>query len=106
MSDVNALNEKRAILQQIIKEQTHLRETLSQITRVLPAGVTFTHLSYDNSKRQITLAGEAGNARIVGIFLKSLQDSPDFQNVVLSQVRKATENKTEKAVFQITFNLT
>ena len=106
MTDVNALNEKRAILQDITKEETHLRETLSQITRVLPAGVTFTHLSYDNSKRQINIVGEAGNAKIVGIFLKSLQDSSDFQNVVLTQVRKATENKTEKAVFQIIFNLT
>ena len=106
MTDVNALNEKRAILQQITKEQTHLRETLSQITRVLPAGVTFTHLSYDNSKHQIIIAGEAGDARTVGIFLKSLQDSPDFQNVVLSHVRKAKENKIEKAVFQISFNLT
>jgi len=106
LNDVKALIEKRSILEQISKEETHIRETLSQITRALPQGVALTNLTYDNSKRQIWLAGEANDTKTVGRLLKSFEDSPNFKNTVLIEARKASVEGTQKIVFKVTFNLT
>ncbi|MFH1709642.1 MAG: type IV pilus assembly protein PilM [bacterium] len=106
LTDVKALVEKRAILEQISREETHIRETLSQITRALPAGIVLTNLKYDNSKHQIWLTGEAKTTNIVGKLLKNFEDSPNFKKTLLIEARKAVVESVQKIIFKITFNLT
>ena len=105
LTDVKALVERRLILDQIAKEETHIRETLSQITTALPSGILLTDLRYDNSKRQIWLSGEANNTKAVGTMLKSFEDSPNFKQTVLIEARKAIINNVQKVVFKVTFIL-
>jgi type IV pilus assembly protein PilM len=106
LSDVQTLIEKRTILEQISKEETHIRETLSQMTRALPAGITLTSLTYDNPKRQIWLEGAASSTRTVGRLLKNFEDSPSFKKAVLIEARKGEFEGVQKIMFKITFNLT
>jgi type IV pilus assembly protein PilM len=106
LSDVKTLVDKRTILEQISKEETHIRETLSQMTRALPAGIILTDLTYDNSKRQIWLAGIADDAKTVGRLLKDFEDSPSFKKTVLIEARKGAFEGVQKIMFKITFNLT
>ncbi len=106
LTDVKTLIDKRTILEQISKEETHIRETLSQMTRVLPAGITLTDLTYDNSQRQIWLAGAASDTNAVGRLLKNFEDSPNFKKAVLIEARKGAFEGVQKVIFKITFNLT
>jgi type IV pilus assembly protein PilM len=106
LTAVKSLIEKRTILEQISKEETHIRETLSQMTRALPSGISLISLAYDNSKRQILLIGEATDAKTVGRMMKNLEDSPNFKNTVLMEARKAVIQGVQKVVFSVSFNLT
>lgn len=106
LTAVQALIEKRTILEQISKEETHIRETLSQMTRALPSGISLTDLMYDNAKRQISLSGEAKDTKTIGRLMKSLEDSPSFRNTVLIEARKAVISGIQKIVFKVNFNLT
>jgi len=106
LTDINALIEKRTILDQISREESHVRETLSQITVALPDGIKLTDLVYDNGKHQIWLGGEADNTRSVGKLLKNLEDSSNFKRTVLIEARRAVIENVQKILFRITFNLT
>ncbi len=100
------VSDRRMILDQISKEQTHIRETLSQVTGVLPMGILLTQIQYDNSKKQIWLSGESDGTKTVGRLLKNLQDSPAFTNSTLIEARKGVVEGVEKIIFKVTFNLT
>jgi len=76
------------------------------MTQALPAGVVLTNLTYDNSKHQIWLSGEARDTKTVGRLLKNFEDSPSFKRTVLIEARKAVIQGVQKVVFKITFNLT
>jgi len=106
LSDVKELVEKRMILDQIAKEETHIRETLSQVTQVIPEGIILTSLIYDNSKKQIWLSGEAKNTKTVGRLLKNFEDSPNFKKTTLIEARKTVIESVPQIIFKITFNLT
>lgn len=106
LTDIKILVDKRTMLEQISREETHIRETLSQMTRALPAGVTLTDLVYDNSKRQIWLAGVANDTKTIGKLLRNFEDSPNFKRTALIEARKAVIEGVQKIVFKITFNLT
>ncbi len=106
LTAVKSLIEKRNIIDQISREETHIRETLSQMTRALPSGIVLTSLGYDNSRRQISLVGEAKDTRTVGILVKNFEDSPSFQNTLLIEARKAVIEGVRKVVFKITINMT
>jgi Tfp pilus assembly protein PilN len=105
LTDVKTLIEKRAILEQISKEESHIRETLSQMTRVLPSGILLTELKYDNALRQIWLSGTAKDTATVGYLLKNFEDSPAFTKTVLIEARKAVTESVPNLAFKITFNL-
>jgi type IV pilus assembly protein PilM len=105
LTDVKTLIEKRAILEQISKEETHIRETLSQMIRALPSGITLTDLRYDNAMRQIWLTGAAKDTATIGYLLKNFEDSPAFTKTVLIEARKAVKESVPELVFKITFNL-
>jgi type IV pilus assembly protein PilM len=104
--DVKSLIEKKAIMDQISRQETHLRETLSQITYVLPAGISLSDLTYDNSRRQIWITGIAPSTKTVGRLLKSFEDSPNFNSIVLFEARKTMVDGEQKILFKVTFTIT
>ncbi|MCX5727177.1 MAG: pilus assembly protein PilM, partial [Candidatus Saganbacteria bacterium] len=106
LTDIKTLVEKRTMLEQISMEETRIRETLSQMTRALPVGVILTDLVYDNSKRQIWLAGVAKDTKTIGRLLRNFEDSPNFKKTSLIEARKAVIESVPKILFKITFNLT
>jgi len=106
LADVKLLIERRTVLEQISKEESYVRETLSQMTRAFPPEVVLTDLVYDNSKRQIWLTGYAKDTTTVGKLLKNLEDSPTFKKTSLIEARKAMVKDIEKVLFKVTFNLT
>lgn len=106
LTDVKVLIERKSILEQISREETHVREMLSQVTKALPEGIVLTDLIYDNSKRQIWLNGEAKDTDTVGKLLKNFEDSPNFKNTILIEARKAVLESVPKIVFRVTFILT
>lgn len=106
LTAVKSLIEKRTIVEQISREETHIRETLSQMTRALPSGISLINLAYDNSRRQISLIGEAKDTKTVGRMMKNFEDSPSFKNTVLIEARKAIIQGVQKIVFRISLNLT
>lgn len=106
LTDVKTLVERKAILEQISKEESHVRETLSQLTRALPRGIVLTKLTYDNAKRQILLIGEAKDTNTVGRMIKNFEDSESFKQTVLIEARKASVESVQRIIFKVTVNLT
>jgi len=106
LTEVKALVERRSILEQIAREETHVREMLSQIIKALPAGILLTDLVYDNGKRQIWLSGESRDTETIGLMLKSFEDSPNFTKTILIEARKAVLENVQKILFRLTFSLT
>ncbi len=105
LSSVKELSEKRDILNRITVEETHIRETLSQVTRVIPDGILLTQLQYNNDKKQIWISGAAKDTKTVGKLLKDLQDSPFFKDTTLIEARKGSNEGLEDVEFRITFIL-
>lgn len=106
LGDIQSLVEKRTILDQISKEETHVRETLSQVTRALPANVTLTDIIYDNSNRELMIAGDADTTKTVGITLKNFQDSPSFTDTTLIEARKGMVDGRPRIYFKMSVHLT
>ncbi len=106
LRDLKVLSERRAIIEKISKEETRVREILSNLGATIPAGISLLELDYINSKRSMNIRGESLNTTLVGIFLKNLEDSPYFSNVVLHETRKGREEEGQtKALFIISFKV-
>jgi type IV pilus assembly protein PilM len=101
--DVKSLIEKRGVMDQISKQETHLHETLSQITYVLPVGISLSDLTYDNARQQIWITGVAASTKTVGRLLKSFEDSLNFRQIVLIEARKTVVDGVQKVLFKVTF---
>jgi hypothetical protein len=106
LQDIKTLAEKRQMADQISKEETQVRETLSQITGILPSGITLIDLSYDNTQRRVLITGQAGSASQVGKMIKNFEDSPNFKKTVLIEARKTVVDGNPRVLFKISFILT
>jgi type IV pilus assembly protein PilM len=106
LADVKALVERKTILEEIAKEESKIKDTLAQLTAVLPKGVILTELMYDNSKHQLWISGIAPNTKTVGQLVKDIEASPNFNSTILIEARKAVVDGVSKANFKITFALT
>lgn len=87
LQDLRSLAERKDIIDKISKEETKLRETLSLFNTTIPQGIELSQLSYDNGSRRINISGTATAPKLVGKFLRSIEDSPDFSNATLIESR-------------------
>ena len=103
LQDVKQLAEKRALFDKISKEETHVRDVLSQVSGTLPQGITLTDLSYNNGTKSVQLMGIADFTSTVGQLIKSFEDSPNFRRTTLIEARKAVLNGAAKIIFKVSF---
>jgi len=106
LRDLKTLSERRAIIEKISKEEARVREILSDLGTTIPGGISLLNLSFNNSSKQIDINGESLNNPLVGRFLKNLEDSPYFTNVILHETRKGKlEEGGTTVLFKMSFKV-
>jgi len=103
LADIKALHERKNVLSDIARKETHVRSMLVQLTKTFPSGITLTNLIYDNGKKQIWLTGTAAYTGLVGKLIKNLEDSGYFRDVKLLEIKQM---KTTSGKSDITFRTT
>ena len=105
LSDLKFLAERREIIERISKEETQLRETLSQLNTTIPSGIILTWLNYENSSRDMNIDGISPNVKLIGKFLRAIEDSPNFSGVKLIETKKAFEREDKGMKFKMSFRV-
>jgi type IV pilus assembly protein PilM len=105
LADLKFLSERREIVNAIAKQESYLRETLSQLNTVIPSGILMTQLNYDNSSRNMKVVGLSPNTNAIGEFLKTLDYSTDFSNVKLIESRKSSGKDAKDMIFEMSFHV-
>jgi type IV pilus assembly protein PilM len=91
LTDLRSLADRREIINKISMEETRVRDILEQLNLTIPSGITLTQLTYLNASRYMSVAGEAGNTKLVGKFLRMLEDSANFSRATLVESHSAGE---------------
>lgn len=105
LSDIRTLVERRSILNQILKEGTNVKDTLYEITQVLPPHVYLTELLYENAARQMVISGDAPDTQTVGQTMSNIEESPYFSGTTLIETRKGAVNNMPRQLFRMSFKV-
>ena len=89
LDDIRSVKDRRALLDQIMKEETKVRETLGELTATLPGDVVLSALAYENADKQIFLQANAPDIIKVGQTIKNIESSPHFSETTLVEARKS-----------------
>ena len=103
MNDLKSLAQRREVIEQIKELRTDIRSTLFRLTEIIPQGVFFTTLDYDNNAKGFVSNGTASQSINVGTFLKNIEDSPYFSNPVLKNIKRASEDEAANMTYEIDF---
>ncbi|MFH0887563.1 MAG: pilus assembly protein PilM, partial [bacterium] len=103
MNDLKSLAQRREVIEQIKALRTDIRSTLFKLTEIIPQGVFFTTLDYDNSTKAFASNGTATQPTNVGTFLKNLEDSPYFSGPVLKNIKRAGEDGAANMTYEMGF---
>ncbi|MFC1560025.1 type IV pilus assembly protein PilM, partial [Candidatus Margulisiibacteriota bacterium] len=106
LADIKALHQRKAVLADIAKKETHIRSILAQLTTTFPKGILLTNLIYDNNKKQVWLTGTAPYTGMAGKLVKNLEDSGYFKNVILLEIKKPpSATSGSQVIFRLTARL-
>ncbi len=105
LTDIKSLVERKAILNQIQKEGSRVKENLYYLTQVLPAGVALSDLTYDNKLRLVWLSGEAPDHGTVGKLVRNIEASPYFSDTKLLEARESGAQENAIIIFRVSFKI-
>lgn len=103
--EISALQEKVVILNELsIGTQLPTNVLFSFLERKLPSDVRIKELLYKELKQDVNLIVETENEKSFGEFLKALEETPVFKNVLLEQRQYGEYQGKSLFTFYIHFN--
>ncbi len=111
LDDLKILDQRKSILKKITMEETKVRETMGRLNALLPKQIILNQLTYEQSSKKITLAGQSADYQAIGTLLKEIESSPFFSRARLLEMKKnlsADPNAKDpgrQAAFSLSFQI-